>query len=50
MKKTPFERSKRDKEMKGKGKEGSAREEAYDAKQKKGTMPQGFANGGRKKC
>lgn len=31
----PFEKSKKDKEVKGKGKEGSKKEEAYDTKQKK---------------
>ena len=31
----PFEKSKKDKEVKGKGKEGSKKEEAFDAKQMK---------------
>lgn len=33
MAKFPFEKSKADKEVKGKGKEGSKKEEAYDKKQ-----------------
>jgi hypothetical protein len=39
---TPFEKSKTDKEVKGKGKEGSKREEAFDKMQAKKT--------GKKKC
>ena len=44
MAKLPFEKSKKDKEVKGKGKEGSKREEAFDVKQKK--IP-GFKCGGK---
>ena len=36
MAKFPFEKSKKDVEIKGKGKEGSRREEALDKKQMKG--------------
>ena len=36
MAKFPFEKSKKDVEVKGKGKEGSFREEAFDKKQAKG--------------
>lgn len=32
----PFEKSSKDKEVKGKGKEGSKKEEAFDRKQAKG--------------
>ncbi len=41
----PFEKSAKDKEVKGKGKEGSKREEAFDKKQ---GMP--FKKGGKVKC
>lgn len=34
----PFEQSKKDKEMKGKGKEGSKKEEKFDMKQMKQMM------------
>lgn len=40
----PFEKSKKDKEVKGKGKEGSKREEAFDKTQ------MGFKKGGKVKC
>ena len=40
----PFEKSGKDKEMKAKGKEGSKKEEAFDAKQ------MAFKKGGRAKC
>jgi hypothetical protein len=40
----PFEKGPKDKEFKGKGKEGSKREEKFDAKQAKRPMP--FAKGG----
>ena len=40
----PFERSKKDVEVKGKGKEGSKKEEAFDKLQAKGKAPV-FAKG-----
>lgn len=43
MAKFPFEKSKKDKEIKGKGREGSKKEEAFDAKQKRAP---GFKYGG----
>lgn len=51
----PFEKSKKDVEVKGKGKEGSKKEEAFDKKQAKappfakGKMP-AFKKGGKVGC
>lgn len=43
----PFEKSKKDVEVKGKGKEGSKKEEAFDKFQAKGeAKPMPFAKGG----
>lgn len=44
MKKNPFEKSKKDVEIKGKGREGSPREEKFDRKQMKAAPA--FARGG----
>lgn len=47
-KKMPFEKSGKDKEVKGKGKEGSKREETFDKTQKFGKC--GMVKGKKGKC
>lgn len=42
----PFEKSKKDVERKGKGAEGSKKEEAFDKMQKTGGKMKGYATGG----